>query len=151
MFESFIAASTPYMLWVKAAHVFAVMSWWAGMMYLPRLFVYHTETRPGATDYERFVIMERKLMKIIVNPAMIATWVFGLWLATIQGVWGEPWFHAKLFLVVALSGIHGMLSRWRRDFEAGRNMKTQRFFRIINEVPAVLTVLIVILVIVKPF
>lgn len=151
MFESFIAASTPYMLWVKAAHVFAVMSWWAGMMYLPRLFVYHTETRPGATDYERFVIMERKLMKIIVNPAMIATWVFGLWLATIQGVWGEPWFHAKLFLVVVLSGIHGMLSRWRRDFEAGRNMKTQRFFRIINEVPAVLTVLIVILVIVKPF
>lgn len=151
MFESFIAATAPYMLWIKAAHVFAVMSWWAGMMYLPRLFVYHTETRPGAADYERFVLMERKLMKVIVNPAMIATWILGLWLASVQGVWGEPWFHAKLFLVVMLSGIHGMFSRWRRDFEAGRNTKTQRFFRIVNEIPAVLTVLIVILVIVKPF
>lgn len=151
MFETFIEATTPYMLWIKAAHIFAVMSWWAGMMYLPRLFVYHTETRPGSVDYDRFVTMERKLMRIIVNPAMIATWVFGLWLASVQGVWAEPWFHAKLFLVVLLSGIHGMFSRWRRDFEAGRNVKSQRFFRIVNEIPAVLTIGIVILVVVKPF
>jgi protoporphyrinogen IX oxidase len=151
MFDGFIEATSPYMLWVKAAHVFAVMSWWAGMMYLPRLFVYHTETRPGSAEYDRFVLMERKLMRIIVNPAMIATWVFGLWLASVQGVWGEAWFHAKLFLVVVLSGIHGMFSRWRRDFEAGRNTKSQRFFRIVNEIPAVITIAIVILVVVKPF
>jgi protoporphyrinogen IX oxidase len=151
MFDAFIATTAPYMLWIKAAHVFAVMSWWAGMMYLPRLFVYHTETRVGSAEYERFVLMERKLMRIIINPAMIATWVFGLWLASVQGVWGEGWFHAKLLLVVVLSGIHGMLSRWRRDFEAGRNGKSQRFFRIVNEIPAVTTIAIVILVIVKPF
>jgi putative membrane protein len=123
----------------------------AGMLYLPRLFVYHCETRPGAADYERFVLMERRFMRIIINPAMIGTWVFGLWLAAVQNVWAEPWFHAKLFLVLVLSGLHGLLSRWRRDFEAGRNVRTARFYKMVNEVPAVLMIGIVILVIVKPF
>lgn len=151
MFESFIEATTPYMLWIKAAHIFFVISWMAGMLYLPRLFVYHTETRPGAADYDRFVLMERRLIRIIINPAMIGTWVFGLWLASVQGVWGEGWFHAKLFLVLILSGFHGFLSRWRRDFEGGRNRRSQRFYRIVNEVPPVILIFILIFVVVKPF
>jgi putative membrane protein len=151
MYESFVDATAPYMLWIKAAHVFFVISWMAGMLYLPRLFVYHTETRPGAADYDRFVTMEKRFMRIIINPAMIGTWVFGLWLASVQGVWSDGWFHAKLFLVLVLSGLHGLLSRWRRDFEGGRNTRSARFYKIVNEVPAVLLIGILILVIVKPF
>lgn len=151
MFDGFIEATAPYMLWIKAAHVFFVISWMAGMMYFPRLLVYHTEARPGAADYQRFIEMERRFMRIIINPSMIGTWVFGLWLASVQGVWSEGWFHAKLFLVVVLSGFHGLLSRWRRDFEAGRNVRSHKFYRIVNEVPPVLLIFILIFVIVKPF
>jgi protoporphyrinogen IX oxidase len=151
MFDGFIETTAPYMLWIKAAHLFFVMSWMAGMMYFPRLLAYHTEARPGAADYERFIVMERRFMRIIINPSMIGTWIFGLWLASIQGVWGEGWFHAKLFLVVILSGVHGLLSRWRKDFEAGRNVRSQKFFRIINEVPPILLIFILIFVVVKPF
>jgi putative membrane protein len=141
----------PFYPWLKAFHIIAVIAWMAGMLYLPRLFVYHCETAVGTPEYERFALMERKLMRVIINPSMIAVWVLGLALAAALGVWSAPWFHAKLTLVVVLSGMHGMLSRWRRDFEQGRNTKTQRFYRIVNEVPAVLMVLIVILVVVKPF
>ena len=137
--------------WAKAFHIIAVIAWMAGMLYLPRLFVYHCETKPGTAEYERFKVMERKLMRVIINPSMIATWVLGLALAVGLGVWSEGWFHLKFALVVVLSGMHGMLSRWRRDFEHARNTKTQRFYRIVNEVPAVLMIGIVILVVVKPF
>ena len=141
----------PYYLWLKALHIIAVIAWMAGMLYLPRLFVYHCETSPGTAEYERFKLMERKLMRIIINPSMVAVWILGLTLAQVQHTWGESWFHAKLLLVIVLSALHGMLSRWRRDFEHARNTKTQRFYRIINEVPAVLMIGIVILVVVKPF
>ena len=141
----------PFYPWIKAFHIIAVIAWMAGMLYLPRLFVYHCETRIGTSEYDRFVVMERKLMHVIINPSMVAVWVFGLMLATTVDVWTAPWFHIKLALVVILSGIHGMMSRWRRNFEQGRNTKTSRFYRIVNEVPAVLMVFIVILVVVKPF
>jgi protoporphyrinogen IX oxidase len=137
--------------WIKAFHIIAVIAWMAGMLYLPRLFVYHCETTPGTPEYERFKVMERKLMRVIINPSMVAVWVLGLTLAHILGIWSEGWFLLKLLLVILLSGLHGMLSRWRRDFEQGRNIKSQRFYRIINEVPAVMMALIVILVVVKPF
>lgn len=141
----------PYYLWLKAFHIIAVIAWMAGMLYLPRLFVYHCETAHGSPDYQRFCVMERKLMRVIINPSMIAVWVLGLLLAETLQIWAQPWFHAKLLLVIVLSGIHGMFSRWRRDFERGENRKTQRFYRMINEVPAVLMILIVVLVVVKPF
>lgn len=139
-----------YYPWLKAFHIIAVISWMAGMLYLPRLFVYHCETTFGSAEYERFALMERKLLRIIINPAMIATWVLGLALAAAIDAWSQPWFHLKLLFVIILSGFHGMFSRWRRDFERGENRKTQRFFRIVNEVPAVLMILIVLLVVVKP-
>ena len=136
---------------ITALHILAVMSWMAGMLYLPRLFVYHCETTPGSAEYDRFVLMERKLMRIIINPSMIAVWVLGLLLVETLQAWSSGWFHAKFALVLALSGMHGMFSRWRRDFERKTNTRDQRFFRIVNEVPAVLMMLIVILVVVKPF
>ena len=141
----------PFYLWIKAFHIMAVIAWMAGMLYLPRLFVYHCETEVGTPEYERFKVMERKLMRIIVNPSMVAVWVLGLTLADTIGAWNQGWFHAKLLLVTGMSALHGMLSRWRRDFEQGKNTKSQRFYRIVNEVPAVLMALIVILVVVKPF
>jgi putative membrane protein len=137
--------------WLKAFHIVAVIAWMAGMLYLPRLYVYHCETQPGTPEYERFVVMERKLLRVIIDPAMGAVWILGLTLAYTLDVWMEGWFHLKLLLVIIMSGVHGMLSRYRRDFEQGKNTKTQRFYRIINEVPAVLMALIVILVVVKPF
>lgn len=141
----------PFYPWLKTFHIIAVISWMAGMLYLPRLFVYHCETTPGTAEYERFKLMEQKLMRIIINPSMIATWILGLLLASATGAWNQPWFHAKLLLVVILSGFHGAFSKWRRDFAAGKNTRTQRFYRIVNEVPAILMILIVILVVVKPF
>jgi putative membrane protein len=142
---------TAFYPWLKAFHIMAVIAWMAGMLYLPRLFVYHCETEVGTAEYRRFVLMERKLMRIIINPSMIAVWVLGLLLAHTLDVWSQGWFHLKLLLVTGLSGLHGLLSRWRRDFEQGKNAKTQRFYRIVNEIPAVLMALIVILVVVKPF
>jgi putative membrane protein len=146
-----IEAWASFYPWLKAFHIVAVIAWMAGMLYLPRLFVYHCETAVGTPEYERFKLMERKLMRVIINPSMVAVWVLGLTLAYVLDAWWETWFLLKLALVTVLSGIHGMFSRWRRDFENGRNAKTQRFFRIVNEVPAVLMILIVILVVVKPF
>jgi len=138
-------------LWIKAAHIFAVISWMAGMLYLPRLFVYHSASEPGSEQSETFKVMERRLLRIIVNPAMVATWVLGLWLSWVTGAYASGWLHAKLVLVVAMSGLHGMLSRWTRDFAADRNRHSQRFYRIINEIPAILLIGIVILAVVKPF
>lgn len=141
----------PFYPWLKAFHIIAVIAWMAGMLYLPRLFVYHCETMPGTTGYERFCVMERKLMHIIINPSMIAVWFFGLLLAATLHVWSQPWFVLKLVLVIALSALHGLFSAWRKAFERGQNTRSQRFYRLVNEVPAVLMVLIVILVVVKPF
>ena len=138
-------------LWFKAIHVVAVIAWMAGMLYLPRLFVYHCEAEAGSKQAETFKVMERRLLRAIINPAMVATWTFGLWLAWDGGFLRDGWFHAKLLLVVVLSGVHGFLARCVRDFAADRNTRPQRFYRIINEVPTLLMILIVILVVVKPF
>lgn len=137
--------------WIKAFHVLAVISWMAGMLYLPRLMVYHAESAVGSIQSETFKIMERRLLKGIINPAMIVTWVLGLYLAWAAFGFKGGWLHGKILLVVILSGIHGYLVGRVRDFANDRNTKSARFYRIINEVPAVLMVGIVILVIVKPF
>lgn len=137
--------------WAKAIHVIAVISWMAGMLYLPRLFVYHCAAEPGSVQSETFKVMEWRLLKYIVNPAMIVTWVVGLWLMWQGGWYASGWFHAKFALVLLLSGVHGILSRRLRDFKADRNTRSPRYYRILNEIPAVLMVGIVILVIVKPF
>jgi putative membrane protein len=137
--------------WLKAVHVLAVISWMAGMLYLPRLMVYHVDAAPGSVQSETFKVMERRLLKGIMNPAMIVTWVLGLYLAWDAFGFKGGWLHGKILLVVLLSGVHGYLVGRVRDFAEDRNTKSGRFYRIINEVPAVLMVGIVILVIVKPF
>jgi putative membrane protein len=138
-------------LWLKAAHVIAVIAWMAGMLYLPRLFVYHCEAESGSAQSETFKVMERRLLRAIINPAMIAVWALGLWLAFEGGFFRSGWLHAKLALVLVLSGLHGYYSAAVRTFAEDRNTRSSRHWRIMNEVPAVLMVLIVILVIVKPF
>jgi putative membrane protein len=137
--------------WIKAFHVIAVIAWMAGMLYLPRLFVYHCEAEIGSKQSETFKVMERKLLKAIINPAMIAAWLLGIALVWTGGWVSAHWLWAKVALVLVLSGIHGLLARWVRDFAADRNRRPQRFYRIINEIPAVLMIGIVILVVVKPF
>jgi putative membrane protein len=137
--------------WLKAVHVLAVISWMAGMLYLPRLMVYHVDAAPGSVQSETFKVMERRLLKGIMNPAMIVTWALGLYLAWDAFGFKGGWLHGKILLVVLLSGVHGYLVGRVRDFAHDRNTKSGRFYRIINEVPAVLMVGIVILVIVKPF
>jgi protoporphyrinogen IX oxidase len=137
--------------WLKAFHVIAIIAWMAGMLYLPRLFVYHCEAQKGSIQSETLKVMERRLLKAIINPAMIATWILGLILVW-QGGWlASGWLHAKLVLVLALSGLHGMLSRYVKDFAADRNVRPARFYRLINEGPTILMIGIVILVIVKPY
>ena len=138
-------------LWLKAFHIIAVISWMAGMLYLPRLFVYHCDAEPGSKQSETFKVMERRLLQAIINPAMVATWVLGLWLALDAGLYRSGWLHAKLVLVLAMSAMHGMFVRYVRDFADDRNRHTQRFYRLVNEVPALLMIGIVILVVVKPF
>jgi putative membrane protein len=139
--------------WFKAFHIVAMIAWMAGLLYLPRLYVYHCEVKPGSAEGERFKVMERRLLRQIMLPAMIAVWVFGLLLVLTPGVidWHAGWWHVKLTLVILLSGFHGALSKWRRDFLEDRNTRPQRFYRIANEVPTVLMVVIVIMVIVRPF
>jgi putative membrane protein len=143
----------PLYPWIKALHIVAVISWMAGLLYLPRLFVYHCDVARGSPESERFKVMERRLLKQIMTPAMIATWVLGLLLVATPGVidWAAGWWHVKLLLVILMSGFQGGLSRWRRDFMEDRNTRSQRFYRIANEIPTVLMVVIVIMVIVKPF
>lgn len=147
----FVFGSEDLYLWIKAIHVIAVIAWMAGMLYLPRLFVYHSDVPVGSARSETFKVMERRLMTVIINPAMTLAWALGLWLAWSGGFFTSGWFHGKLLLVVALSALHGVLSRCVRDFAADQNRRSQKFYRIINEIPALLLVGIVILVIVKPF
>ena len=137
---------------LRDLHIIAVIAWMSGMMYLPRLYAYHTETAPPGSAFDaHFLTWERKLLKIIINPSMIAVWVLGFWLAWEGGFLRSGWFHAKLALVLALSGLHRYLSAATRAFAEDRNRRTSRHWRIVNEVPTVLMVLIVILVVVKPF
>jgi putative membrane protein len=151
MEESIRTALAGYSDWIKAFHVIAVIAWMSGMLYLPRLFVYHTQAAPGTSESERFKVMETKLLKVIVNPSMIAVWILGPLLAWLTGAYVETWLQVKFVLVILLSGVHGFLvARWR-DFQNDRNTRSERFYRIINEVPAVLMIVIVILAVVKPF
>jgi putative membrane protein len=138
-------------LWIKALHILVVIAWMAGMLYLPRLFVYHTGVARGSEASETFKVMERRLVKAIMTPAMIFTWLSGLYIAYGFHYFSAPWLHAKLGLVLLLSGVHGYLAGRVRAFAEDRNDKSQRFYRFINEVPTVLMIGIVILVVVKPF
>ena len=140
-----------YIPWILAFHIIAVITWMAGLLYLPRLFVYHTQTKPGSEGSERFKVMERKLLKGIVNPSMVAVWILGPLLAWLTSAYLDLWLQIKFVLVVILSVIHGLLVRYWRAFSEDRNIHSERFYRVLNEIPAVLMVLIVILVAVKPF
>ncbi len=139
--------------WTRALHIIAVIAWMAGMMYLPRLFVYHAGAQPGSESSEMLKIMERRLLRAIINPAMIAVFLLGGALLSTPGVadWSMGWLHAKLLLVLVMVGLHGMMSKWRKEFEADRNQRSAKFYRIVNEVPTVLLIAIVILAVVKPF
>lgn len=137
--------------WIKALHVISVIAWMAGLLYLPRLFVYHAGTEPGTESSETFKVMERRLLRAITTPAMIASLVFGLLLLTTPGIFQQGWLHAKLLLVLGMFVMHGFLARWRKDFEADRNRHPARFYRFMNEIPTVLMVLIVLLAVAKPF
>lgn len=138
--------------WVKALHVISVIAWIAGMMYLPRLFVYHTSAEKGSIQSETFKVMERRLFRGIINPAMILTWIFGLWMVFSGLVdWSQGWPWVKAAAVIALSGIHGYYSRQVKNFAADRNTRPHGFWRAVNELPFVLVIVIVIMVIVKPF
>ncbi|MDB5512493.1 MAG: putative transrane protein [Enterovirga sp.] len=136
---------------LKSLHLIALVAWMAGQFYLPRLFVYHADTPPGSPQSETFKVMERRLLKAIMTPAMIATWVSGLWLAWEIGAFREGWLHAKLLLVLVLSGLHGYLAATVRTFAEDRNTRPARFFRVLNEVPTVALIGIVVLVVFKPF
>ena len=136
--------------WIKALHVIAVFAWMAGMLYLPRLYVYHAAARPGSELSETLKVMERRLLRAIINPAMIAAFVFGGLLLVVQD-WSRLWLWSKLVLVVLMTVLHGLLARWRREFARDRNTRSQRFYRVVNEIPTVLLIAIVVLVIVKPF
>ena len=140
-------------LWVKALHVISIIAWMAGMLYLPRLFVYHAEAEKGSVQAETFKVMERRLYRGITTPAMVASWVFGLWLAFGFGIvdFSQGWMWLKALMVIALSGLHGYFGRLRREFAEDRNTRSHKFFRAINEMPFVLAMVIVISVIVKPF
>lgn len=138
-------------LWLKALHIIAVISWMAGMLYLPRLFVYHADAVSGSEQSETFKVMERRLLKFIMTPAMIMTWLVGIVLV-LQGQWfGATWFHVKLALVLVMTILHGLFTQWAREFALDRNPREQKFYRIINEIPTVLMILIVALATVKPF
>ena len=139
--------------WFRAVHLIAVMSWMAGMLYLPRLFVYHAESDVGSEKSETFKIMEHRLLKFIMNPAMIASWVLGLVMlyANPALMEGQGWMHAKLLLVFLMSGVHGMLAARVKKFARDENDKSSKYYRILNEVPTVLMILIVILAVVEPF
>lgn len=144
---------TAHFEWIRALHIISVMAWMAGMLYLPRLFVYHADVAKGSEMSETFKTMERRLLKIIINPAMIAAWVFGLLM--LYSNWGvyktAGWMHTKLLIVVLLSGVHGVLAKRVKVFARDENEKSARYFRILNEVPTIMMIIIVILAVVEPF
>lgn len=148
--SAFLATAYP---WIKAFHIISIVAWMAGLLYLPRLFVYHTEAQPGSDKAETFKIMERRLLRGIMNPAVIAVVVFGLLLAATPGLvdWRQGWIWVKLALVAGLLWFHHRLARWRKEFAADRPPHSSRFFRAVNELPMLALIAIVILVVVKPF
>jgi putative membrane protein len=137
--------------WLKAVHVIAIIAWMAGMLYLPRLFVYHCAASAGSELSETFKLMERRLLKVIINPSMILSWILGVWLGVAGSWFSSGWLSLKLVLVLVLSALHGFYVRWVRDFARDQNRHSGKFYRIVNEVPTVLLVGIVILAVVKPF
>lgn len=138
-------------LWLKALHIIAVVAWMAGMLYLPRLFVYHAAAKSGSELSETFKTMEYRLLNFIMTPAMIVAWIVGIVLL-LQGQWlGAGWFHAKFAAVLAMTALHGLFSHWVNEFHFDRNRHSQKFYRIVNEIPTGLLIVIVVLVVVKPF
>ncbi|MGH1374984.1 MAG: protoporphyrinogen oxidase HemJ [Alphaproteobacteria bacterium] len=139
--------------WLRALHLIAVMSWMAGMLYMPRLFVYHVDAEIGSVQSETFKVMERRLLRIIMNPAMIATWVFGCLMLYVN--WEvfktEGWMHAKLLFVILMTGVHHVYLKYFKAFRDDRNEKSTKYFRILNEVPTVLMIAIIIMAVVEPF
>jgi protoporphyrinogen IX oxidase len=140
-----------WLLWLKALHIIAVIAWMAGMLYLPRLFVYHAETPTPSATSEIFKVMERRLLKGIINPSMIAVFITGPILAYLTGYWQAPWLQIKFVLALGLAALHGYFARYVKIFAMDENRRSARFFRVLNEVPTILMILIVILVVVKPF
>ena len=142
-----------YYQWFKALHIISVIAWMAGMLYLPRLYVYHADAEPGSDKYETFKIMERRLLRAITNPAMVASFLFGgLMLATPSAIdWSMGWIWVKLAMIGLMAAIHGLLARWRRDFESDRNTRPARFYRMWNEAPTIPLIVIVMMAVVKPF
>lgn len=147
----FMIDADGFYLWAKALHVIAVIAWMAGMLYLPRLFVYHAQVEKGGERSEMLKVMERRLLRAIINPAMIVTWMFGLWLAWKGFAFSGGWLHVKIGAVLALSGLHGYFSRTVREFAQDRHDRSARHWRILNEAVTVLMIVVVVLVIVKPF
>ena len=147
----YLARLDDFYLWVKAFHVIAVIAWMAGLFYLPRLFIYHTDAPPGSEQSETFKVMERRLLKVIMNPAMMISWILGLYLGWDLYRFQGGWLHAKILLVILLTIAHMHQSRAVRQFSADGPRKSARYWRLMNEVPTVLMMMIVILVIVKPF
>jgi putative membrane protein len=139
--------------WILSLHVISLIAWMAAMFYLPRLYVYHCQVAVGSRESERFKVMERRLLKQIMTPAMIATWFFGILLVLTPGIitWHQGWWYVKLVSVILLTGFHGASSKWRKDFLNDRNRRPERFYRFANEVPTILMVVIVIMVVVQPF
>jgi putative membrane protein len=139
-------------LWIKSLHVISVVAWMAGLFYLPRLFVYHCQVKAGSEASELFKVMERKLLRIIMNPAMVATWVFGIWLVVLipDYLW-EPWFHVKVLFLLILTVQHHMMGRWRSAFAIDANVHSERYYRVMNEAPTLCLIGIVFMVILKPF
>jgi protoporphyrinogen IX oxidase len=151
--NGFHAVLLPLYPWIKALHVISVIAWMAGLLYLPRLFVYHCEVAPGSSEDLRFQLMEARLLRLIMNPALIATYIFGICLAATPGVvdWSMGWFHVKILGILVLTVMHGLMARWRKSFAAGRNRHPQRFYRLMNEVPTLAMILVVIMAVAKPF
>lgn len=148
-----IAFLAPFLLYTKSLHVISVIAWMAGLFYLPRLYIYHCDVARGSAESERFKVMERRLLKQIMNPAMAATWGFGILLILTPGAvdWSAGWWWVKLVGVILMSGFHGACSKWRKNFLEDRNVKSHVFYRYANEVPTVLMVVIVIMAIAQPF
>ena len=139
--------------WIKALHLIAMVAWMAGMLYLPRLFVYHADAEAGSPLSETFKVMERRLLRAIINPAMLATFVFGglmLWNLS-PGIWSQGWIWVKLVLLMGLGAMHGLFSRWRREFEQDKRLRPAKAYRIANEVPTVMLIIIVIMAVLRPF
>ena len=144
-----VASFTPWFHWFLAFHIISFTAWMAGMFYLPRLYVYHCQTTTGSAESERFKVMEVKLLRMIINPAMIATYIFGTLLILTPGAvnWYAAWWWTKIICVLLMTGFHGALSRWRRDFLNDRNTRPEKFYRMANEIPTVLFIIIVLVVV----